>query len=715
MQKLSLAPLGLSLGLAASCVGTTPPSDTPPPDLNLVTVYYPMELNVHARGAPNAIPLGAGGERPNCLYIAAHPSNRSGTVAPVSSDGSFTFRIAASSADVLELAAFYAERGEDCASTPGRLDRGAAVFLEVPAPPGRLFAPEFTCCYATADDPRGGICVRPQTDEGAQCKETPGECYSPGGGAQCGGPPEDLFVVRELYGCQTREDCAHFAFQTLSLSEALFTVSRPRADGLVTVTGHGEGDVSVPDGSPRGLPPRTLIRVENRTQPSLTRPSVPVRNFVVTDEAGRFEIEIQGRGDDELVFRLFDKEGNRSPEQAVYVPDAVFEHGEITGVYPYRTLYPGAPPAGAEAGKVAIRFSLFGADGRGLCPDSQSTESEPGPSLCFSANTPRDGFKGGLDFGAVRNLSATIGNVADPTRVLTPSRPTEPNGSLPFVKFVDGDITAPAQTIALIVDNSDAAKEKDPGFYRFRAAETLVNSLRSRDRMSVWIIEKEDGSDPCDLRRLQRPVLQGVRCALPPTSSKAEIRAALRDAEFPPGSVVGEDYLPGGASKPMEALLEAAADMNARALTNGRMVLITFDNPPNPVDQFFDLREDLFNIAAPDPELNRPGYPIVILSNGEFDPGSTIFEEFVSTADFTLGAFQHVRDPRAMLEVAGRMIGYIAGAFVLLYDLELPGELVNDVGKIADITISGSIEIEGIVKELAPFQAQLPFGDRPNN
>lgn len=713
MKLNALFPLGVSVCLAVSCVGTTPASDTPPPDLNLITVFYPMELKVYARGAANAIPPGADGVRPNCLYIAAHPSNRAGTVVPVNGDGSFRFEVSASSADVLELAAYYAGRGESCEVTAGRLDRGAAVYLEVPAPPGRLYAPEFTCCYATANDPRGGLCVRPQTDEGSQCKELPGECYSPGGGAQCGGPPADLFVLGDLYKCERREDCARFSFQTLSLSDSVISISKPRPDGLVTVTGHGEGDVTVPEGTPRGLPPRTLIRVENRTQPTTGRPTRPVRQFVVTDDQGRFQIDVRGRGDDEFVFRLFALDGSRSPEQAVYVPDADFEHGEISGVYPYRTIYPGLPPPGAEAGKIAIRFSLFGADGRGLCPDSATSENEPGPALCFSANTPEDGFKGGLDFGAVE-LIASVGNVADPTQVLAPSRP---NASLPYVKFVDGDITAPAQTVALIVDNSDVAIERDPAAFRFRAAATLINSLRSRDRLSLWVIEKESEGDPCGLRALRgpgQPLPTGMRCVLPPTDSKAALLAALTEVEFPPGATPEDPKLPGGASKPMESIFQAVLDLNGRSVTNGRVVLLTLDNPPNPPSEFFEIQNDILALSEPNLELNRPGYPVVILSYAEFDPTRETFAHFVSTADFTGGVYQHVDSARAMLEVAGRMVGSIAGAFVLLYDLQLPAELANDQGKIADITLSGSILIEGIRRPLAPFQAQIPFGDRPN-
>lgn len=704
----------VSTGLLASCVGTTPASDTPPPDLNLVTVYYPMELNVHARGGPNAIPLGPEGRRPNCLYVVAHPSNRSGTAVPVNTDGSFTFSVAASSADVLELAAYYAERGEDCDTTPGRLDRGAAVYLEVPAPPSRLYSPEFTCCYAAADDPRGGICVRPQTDEGSECKETPGECFSPGGGAACGPPDAALFMLPD-YVCRTRADCAHFAFQTLSLSEQLFTVSRPRTDGLIVISGHAEGDVSITDDGPRGLPPKTLVRVENRTQPSANAPTFPVRRFVVTDEAGRFEVKLPGRGDDELVIRLFGLDGNRSPEQAIYVPDAEFEHGEITGVYPYRTLYPGAPPPGGQPGKVAVRFSLFGADGRGLCPDSETSDDEPGPALCFSANTPADGFKGGLDFKAIQELNATIGNVADATQVLRPATPDPV--ALPYVKFVDGDILAPPQTVALIVDGSDVAKEKDPGFFRFRAAETLINSLRSRDRMSLWVVEKEDGTDPCGLQLLggaSATLPKGVRCLIPPTNSKAELLAALNAAEFPPGATPEDDKLPGGNSKPLEAIYQAVSDLNRRSITHGRVFMIALDNDPSPEAELIDLFVKIADIAHPDLALNRPGYPVVILSQGEFDPAFDGFRYLVDTAVFSLGDFQHVQNSRSMLEVAGRMIGSIAGAFVLLYDLELPEQIAQDEGKIANLTITGSILIDGIRKPLAPFQAQLPFGDRPN-
>lgn len=707
MQPYKSLPIALSLALAVSCVGTTPTSDVPPPDLSLITVFYPMELNVHARGSANAIPLGPDGARPNCLYVAAHPSNRSGSNVNINSDGSFAFSVPASSADVLELAAFFVDRGESCEDSPNRFDRGTPVYLEVPTPPSRLYSPEFTCCYASAGDPRGGICVRPQTDEGSVCEETAGKCFSPGGGQACGPPDAALFMLPD-YICQTRADCAHFAFQTIDLSDSLFSLSRPRADGLIKVIGFGPGEISVPAGGPTGLPPKTLVRVENRTQPSINRPAFPVRRFIVTDDSGHFELEIPGRGDDEFVIRVFGLDGSRSPEQAVYVPDAEFEHGEITGIYPYRTLYPGAPPAGAEAGKVAIRIALFGSDGRGLCPDSETSDSEPGPSLCFSANTPKDGFKGGLDFKAITELSTTIGNVADETRVLIPSTPSLPD--LPYVKFVDGDISAPAQTVVLIVDNSSEAIEKDPGAFRFRAAETLINSLRSRDRMSIWVVEKEDGSDACGIRGGQRVVPKGMRCLIPPTGSKLELNTALNSAEFPPGG----SELPGGAPKPLEAVYEAVLDLNARNITNGKVFLISLENQPGTESEIISTFEKILTIAEPDPELNRVGYPVIVLTNGERDPNNEGWRYMQDTAAFTFGEIQHVREARTMLEVAGRMIGSIAGAFVLLYDLELPIEIAADEGKIADLTVRGSILIDGISKPLAPFDAQLPFGDRPN-
>jgi transposase len=94
-----------------------------------------------------------------------------------------------------------------------------------------------------------------------------------------------LFLI-DGYTCQKHLDCGHLSFQTIDLSADLFSVSRPRAAAPIQVIGLGVAEENQPAASGRGLPPRSLVRVENRGQPSASPPLKPIRKYEITDERG---------------------------------------------------------------------------------------------------------------------------------------------------------------------------------------------------------------------------------------------------------------------------------------------------------------------------------------------------------------------------------------------------------------------------------------------
>lgn len=456
----------------ASCVGETPPNEIPAPDSSKITVFYPIDGLVHARGAKgSALYSGPSTDLDKdcmpsgCVSVIVRPSGTFETQ-PVNSDGSFSISVAAVSGDVLEFAT---------ATKRSPQSRGASAFIRVP----QGLPPEdpFVCCIAPG--------------------ATQGKCQRVVRGKSCdfSGPPIPL--------CTAQEDCAPFSGQLISIPEDALEITPPDASGRITVRSR-----------PKKLPPLTLVRYENRGQRAVGGESPNTRGAEVTDEDGVFTATFRARGDDELVFQLSDLEAIQSRQHAAYVPDSPLADVDVVGVYPFEGLAPG------RTGKVAIRVSPFGMDKKGICPDSSQE-----PALCFSGGTSAapsttGKFNGGLDYSMVtiQRLSIEGNDVTARVQAATSS------ASLPNTRATDGDVLAGPQILMLLLDNSAEGSVGDSDHIRYRAARDFVNALRKRDQMGIIVFGRGDPMSE-----------KGWEEIVQPTSEKQKLLAAVTMAESQEG------------------------------------------------------------------------------------------------------------------------------------------------------------------------------------
>ncbi len=419
----------LAVALLGACVGETPPNDIAAPDIERITVYFPLDSLVNGRGSPGPKPEGF-----DWVFIRPHPSRNVFTFARVLPDGSFTFRIAATGNDILEIA--YADKNEESAT------RGAPSFVQVPLQPAK--GQSFYCCGYRAAVPGGAA------ERKGRCQPTT-EANMCIGGVQF---PE----------CVSEADCAFLSNETIEITPADAQVSQPDATGQVTVNVDNAGYRL------------RLLRVENRGQRAVGGRDPRQRDYVILDESGKTSIRLRARGDDEIVLQLFDINGYvRSREHALYVPDADLVGVDVVGLFPFEGLKSG------ETGRIGVRVAPHGTDLRGICPPS----NEAGPALCFSGGheAPSTGqnlsYNGGMDYEYL-NLTLTLDGVATP--ISAPSVETRRQRN---TKFTDGNVLAPPQSVVLIIDHSDTAPSRDGQASRFRAAEDFLAGARERDLIAV--------------------------------------------------------------------------------------------------------------------------------------------------------------------------------------------------------------------------------------
>ncbi len=410
--------------LGSSCVGDTPENPISAPDISRLTVFFPLDEGlVNGRGSPGPTPGGY-----QWVFIRPHPSRNLSTFARVQPDGSFTFRIAATGDDILEMA--YAESNDE------KADRGAPSFVQVP--PRTAAGQSYFCCIAP-----GAMKGRCQETTTPVCRA--------------------MSVFSE---CTDDGECSYLSRDTIPIGTSDFTVSQPTAAGTVTVTSNNPAYAL------------HLVRFENRGQRAVGGDDPRIRDYVIADEQGRASTTMRARGDDEIVVRLFNIDGyTKSREHAMYVPDADFSGVDVVGVFPFEGLRDG------ESGMIGVRLAPYGLDGRGICAPSNE---EPGPALCFSGghevpDTGRNSnFNGGLDYENI-TVRLTMGNGVDtpinpPPREMRVARNT---------KFTDGNVLAPPQAVVLIIDHSEEAPDRDGQVARFRAAENFLRSARGRDQIAV--------------------------------------------------------------------------------------------------------------------------------------------------------------------------------------------------------------------------------------
>lgn len=308
--------------LLGSCVGDTPPSDLPAPDLSKISVFYPVDGLVRGRGLPGAV----ADPKATHVRIASHPT-KGEVIVPVDADGAFEFSVIAISDDLLEISASLDETGKD---------RGAPVYIVVPPTP--LPPPQYVCCGVT--EQRMGTC---QTEEAAKAEMA---CPDPATG---------------ISQCRNDRDCGVESGELLQLDVDRIQVTPPNADGRITVAGT--------------VQPNALVTLENLGKQAVGGYVPTQRRLVrISDEVGNFTFEsVVARGDDELILQVRDLLGFRTPTASILVPDSLVAGLDVIGAFAYAPLTPN------ETGPVAVLVAPFGVDGRTICPDSNED-----PVLCLS-------------------------------------------------------------------------------------------------------------------------------------------------------------------------------------------------------------------------------------------------------------------------------------------------------------------------------------------
>jgi len=581
---------------AAGCAGDTPANALPAPDPSKIVVFFPIDGLVRGRGLAGALPSGA-----SHVYVAPHPSIAR-DVFPAAPDGSFAFEVAAGSSDVLEISAAKAKEAEV---------RGSPAFIQVP--PLRTFADEHYCCKGPGA--ARGKCV-PASEPNPVCTGD----------------------IPAVFACERNEQCAHHAARNVDFPDNAVEIIPPDAAGRITVRGR-----------PNQLPALSLIQIENRGQRAIGGADPRLRRSVVTDDAGQFELSFPARGDDELVFQIYEFDGGRSREHSVRVPDSSFAGLDVVGLFPFTQLRP------RSTGTVGVRLSPFGVDRRGICPASRND-----PVLCWG---------GGLDYGMVAIDQITL----DGTNVTGSLRPTPATARLPNTRATDGDVLGGPQTLALLLDTSAEAKMLDPEGIRFDAAIDLVNALRSRDQLTIYAVGG---------------VERGYQRVADLSAKKDELVNVIN---------VLEARTPDMSSAAIFGAIVEAADVlkSVREVERGALVILTVTDPNDTA-----VFDDALKAVNPNSSTLFEGFKTYVVSTNidHHENGGTL-RDF---ALFSAGEIVDVTEPRSMIQATAGIIGSVSGAFVLLYDIAIP----ETVGKAAQVILGATVTI-GEESRSAEFRGTL--------
>jgi hypothetical protein len=604
VRSPSPAPAALLAASAAllACAGDAPVGPIAPPDLSKLIAFFPLDGSVRGRGSAGAAPAGS-----PFVYISVHPGRNNESIFPVAEDGSFEFEVRAGSEMTLEIAG---AKNDDLEN----LERGDPSYIRVPL--AIVFADDYYCCKVGRN--ATGKCV-------AATEEAP----------VCDG---DIEITKQ---CRADDECAIHASRTLDFPSDALIMSPPDARGIVSIRTN-----------PGRLPPLTLVRLENRGKRAVGGRDPRFKRTAITDDDGNFTMSIPARGDDELVFELFDFSGRRSRQNAVLVPDAEYVGVDVVGVFPFKALAPGRP------GSVGIRISPVGADQYGICPNSTSD-----PVLCFT---------GGLDYSMVR-LDAVIVDSADVTARVVPT----PTGvDLPNNRATDGDVLSGPQVLTLILDGSAVAAEADPEGARFDAAVDFANALRSRDRLAVLVV----GDSP-----------DGWRVLVAPTNDKAALRNAIRQLEgTTPDPTAPRNFF---------GAVGAVPDLTTGepGFSRGKALVIALSTPEG------TLEAAVQTLGRIDPDVRERGdeyavYVVRLDLSRDLQSGtggadrrvqSQLYTELGNLASYSGGDTIDVFEPGSIVQAVARVTGEIAGAYVLLYDVPIPAE----AGKAASVEVRATVTL----------------------
>ena len=608
----------VALTIFGSCSVQTPTRAGDKPDPEKITVFYPLGDKVRGRGGPGAVRPGT-----QFVYIATYPSSGR-QVTRANEDGSFEFSVYAGSRDVIELAYSDDKEGKS---------RGPSVYVD--APLARVFPDDQFCCK-----------------EPGSAANAIGKCIP------YGTVEPDCSGANAFNNCVTTANCAKHSGRNVDFptdAEAV-RVSSPTQGGAVNIAGT------------LANAPLAVVSVENRGKQGVGFPGSRTRKtYDMTDEEGNFELTVSAAGDDELVFEIYQLDGQRSREHSILVPDAEFSGLDILGVFPgYEVLSP------AKKGRLALRFAPYGVDGKGICP-TPAVGPPKDPVLCFT---------GGLQYDMVSIDEFTLdGQQLQLTRTATST-------DLPFTRATVGDISAELQVLTVIIDTSVNSFAVDPEGIRFRAAKNVVNSVRSRDR--VIIISSGNGEI-------------GYRQETSAQMSREEILQTIDRLQTQPPEVFYRHNLYG-------AILEASRviDEQSRDYTGGTIVIINTSDAEGDNSEFRSaLRAVVANSAS-----KFDGYitQIVNLNTDDQTNGRNLRD----LAIYSGGKFFDVTEPRRMLEASSNLSGLLSGAFILLYDAEIPA----NVGKSAAVKIEATVTFPGgtsreLQSQTATFEGAVEIAGAP--
>ena len=611
--------LALAL-LIGGCAADTPANALRPPDASKVIVIVPIDGEVRGRGSPGSLVPGT-----THVFIAAHPSDARDVV-PAAADGSFEFAIGAGSSDVLEFASI---RSDD----PNA--RGAPAFIQVP--PTRVFADDYRCCSDGTGDQ--GTCVRVSEPKPV-----------------CDGS-------NPLLLCRSDIECAKHAGRTIHFPVDSLELSAPNCEDKDkdTNTGLCRSSHVIVTSKPGKLPALALVQMENRGHSVAGGEDPRSGAIAITNERGVFNMRFDAGGDDELVFQVYEFDGTRSRRHSQTVPDAQFAGVDLVGVFPFEQLFPGA------VGTVAIRFSPYGVDGKGICPDTTGAFQ-----LCFT---------GGLDHSMVDIELISL----DSTVVTSSVVRTSTSATVPYVRATDGDVLGGPQVLALLIDTSAGAQTTDPQGARFDAAIDVINALRARDRLGIV-------SFGGTTTRANTEAL--------PTNDKDQLVLKIQELEA---------RATGGSGPDIYQAIRLATEMlrTTDGVKKGRLMIITASAPIGNRDE-----ADLALLSVvPNPSALFDGFPTFVVGVGLDDPDAASALEDIAV--FSGGEYAAVTSPSALVTASARITGVVSGAFVLLYDIFIP----DPVGKAARVNIRATVNLPGpeqsVQTKTAEFVGTLEVSGAP--
>lgn len=630
------------LWLGSACAPDAGPSDLETPDAGRILVYFPIGEGGLVRGRAFPGTFSSGAAVPYAV-IRSHPTSLGNTVIQVNPDGGFDFALIASGREVLEIAGATDRRGEEV---------GPSVFVEVPAVP--VPAATFRCCR-NPGAAFGACLTEAEYEERLDpITELPVSC-----------PTEE---PRPVNRCTEDRDCVVLSRRHYEIARDRVSVSRPDEEGEVVVRGEAGA-----------VPANALVLIENRQLQGVGRDEPSIRRGIIANADGSFASDpFFGKGDDEIVLEVVDLNDFRSPTLSLFVEDPDLESAQILEVWPYSDL------STQLGGFLGVKVWLTGIDGRGLCPDAPAAD----PAYCFS---------GGLQFEHLEVTSAYI-DQPDQTVTLCPAlRATDVPPSDPpcggverlvaptDLRGLEGDVRAPPEDIALIVDLSSGGASVEARDTYFANLGEWIGRLRARDRIGVRTLSAE-------------PSWSGL---LDRDTARAYVED-LRDAPT------------GGGTRLFAAVAAAGQQLQQIGSTRGRIVLTAISgqsmmpDESNPEDPYYDALEavQVGNRAG------AVGFPVDIVGIGLTGPppgeGSpaerraTVARLLDSLAAFSgpagrpgrnYGSVDNVLDLRLRLRDVG---GQYVGGFNLLFEIvrtEDGIEIIDTAGKLGELSIRGRVTV----------------------